>query len=127
DKLNHAGKEREAMREKRLIVLGDIVASRDITEKLAFQERLSAAIKKINARYFSDFHAPLKTIKGLDEFGAALNNLQNFFRIVTTPGEDLHPQLMRASLVFGYIDTGWKTRDIAKMDGPAIHKASALI
>lgn len=112
---------------KKFVLLGDIVSSRKIQVRNSFQERLDAALGRINTVFAADFNAPLKIIKGLDEFGGVLKTLRNYYRIMAMLGEYLHPQVTRAALIYDKIGFGQDTGDIARMDGPAIHRASSLI
>ncbi len=112
---------------KAYVLLGDIVHSRKIESKELFMTALNTALNHANIDFKSDFHAPLKSIKGLDEIGGAMKSIHNFYRISTILTESLHPVKLRISVVYGVIDLGYNSGDIVKMDGPAIHKASETI
>ena len=109
--------------------MGDVVSSRKITdgERGEFQDRLEETCKGINSSYKSDISAYFKILKGIDEIGGVLSDISRTYEIITKILEGLYPNLMRFVLVLDYIDTALYTKDIAKMDGPAFHKASDMM
>lgn len=115
------------MKKKHYVLLGDVISSSRISDRDAFQKKLGEACKDVNASYVGDIYADFKILKGLDEIGGVLSTISNSYGIITTILERLHPDLMRFVLVFDYIDTALNTRDVARMDGPAFHKASDIL
>jgi len=108
------------------VLLGDVVASRTITNRAAFQRTLLEAGREVNERY-PDIYAGFKILKGVDEFGCALATITDSYRLITTLLARLYPNAARFVLVYDYVDTGLKTRDVSIMDGPAFHKASEML
>jgi len=115
------------MEQKLYVLLGDMISSRRITHRDAFLNKLEETYSTINSTYAPDIYADFKILKGIDEIGAVLTNKSNIFVIITTILEQIHPCTMRFVLVRDYIDTALITRDVAKMDGPAFHKASRIM
>lgn len=115
------------MRQKLYVLLGDVISSRRITEREEFQKKLEETCKVINSTYTGDIYAGFKILKGIDEIGSVLSTMSKSYEIINILLEKLHPNSMRFVLVFDYIDTALETMDIARMDGPAFHKASDLM
>ena len=115
------------MKQKLYVLLGDVISSRRIAEREMFQKKLEETCRYINAIYSSDIYAGFKILKGIDEIGGVLLTMSKSYEVINILLENLHPNLMRFVLVFDYIDTALETKDIAKMDGPAFHKASDLM
>lgn len=115
------------MKQKLLVLLGDVVSSRQIVDRDRFQNRLAELCSMINAEYANDIYAPFKGLKGLDEIGGVLKDISNAFNIIILISEMLYPCKMRCSLVYDFVDTALDSGDIAKMDGPAFHRASKAI
>ena len=113
-------------RRKLAVLLGDVVASRTITNRAAFQRTLEEAGQEVNDTY-PTIYAAFKILKGLDEFGCALTTITDSYTIITTLLARLYPNIARFVLVYDYVDTGLKTRDVSIMDGPAFHKASEML
>lgn len=115
------------MKQKLFVLLGDVVSSRQIVDRDRFQSRLAELCSSINAEFADDIYAPFKGLKGLDEIGGVLKCVSNAFRIIILISETLYPCKMRCSLVYGFVDTALDSFDVAKMDGPAFHRASEAI
>ncbi|MDD2834820.1 MAG: SatD family protein [Methanothrix sp.] len=115
------------MKQKLFVLLGDVVSSRQITDRDRFQSRLAELCSMINAEYANDIYAPFKGLKGLDEIGGVLKDISNAFNIIILISEMLYPCKMRCSLVYDFVDTALDSGDVAKMDGPAFHRASKAI
>jgi predicted XRE-type DNA-binding protein len=92
-----------------------------------FQKRLEETCKKINSVYAGNIYADFKILKGIDEIAGVLSTMSKSYEIITTILEQLHPNLMRFVLVLGYVETSIETMDVARMDGPAFHKASDIM
>lgn len=116
-----------SVKQKLFVLLGDVVSSRQITDRDRFQSRLAELCSMINAEYANDIYAPFKGLKGLDEIGGVLKDISNAFNIIILISEMLYPCKMRCSLVYDFVDTALDSGDVAKMDGPAFHRASKAI
>jgi predicted DNA-binding protein YlxM (UPF0122 family) len=115
------------MKQKLYVLLGDVISSRQIAEREKFQKKLGETCQYINATYTGDIYASFKILKGIDEIGGVLSTMSKSYEIINILLERMYPHLIRFILVFDYIDTALETMDIAKMDGPAFHKASDLM
>ena len=117
----------QGVKQKFYVMLGDVIHSRQITDRNDFQKRIEKTCQIINTRYSEDTYADFKILKGIDEIGGVLTGMSKTYEIITTILEEIYPNLMRFVLVFDYIDTAVATKDVTKMDGPAFHKASDMI
>ena len=115
------------MKQKRYVLLGDVIHSRRISDRDDFQKKVEEACNRINTAYTEDVYADFKILKGVDEVGGVLSDISNIYKIITTILEEIYPNVMRFVLVFGYIDTAIETGNVAKMDGSAFHKASEMM
>ncbi len=115
------------MRKKFHVLLGDVVSSRKIGDREKFQRKLSDTCKKINSMYAESIYADFKILKGLDEIGGVLSTMVTIHEIITTILDRLHPESVRFVLALDYVDTALETLDVARMDGPAFHKASGMM
>ncbi len=111
---------------KLVVVLGDVVSSRSITNRVAFNEKLKETSHEVNISY-QNIYADFKMLKGLDEFGCVVTTITDSYNLISTIFEHLYPNFARLALVYDYIDTGLDTRDVSMMDGPAFHKASNML
>ncbi len=109
------------------VMLGDVVASRKIKEKEAFQRKLEKACLEVNRNFAEDIYADFKILKGIDEIEGVLLNIASVYKIMDTMLEQFYPHSMRFALVLDYIDTAVESREVSRMDGPAFHRASDLM
>lgn len=120
------------MSEKRYVIMGDVISSRKIPNRDVFNLRLFEACNKVNNQFKQDIFAQFKILKGVDEIGAVLLTISNVYNIITEIQSLLYPQQIRFVVVYDDIDVGTASKDIlkmdiARMDGPAFHKASDLL
>lgn len=115
------------MEQKFYVMLGDVISSRNIKDKEAFQKKLEKACVKVNKVYSRDLYADFKILKGIDEIEGVLLSIADVYEIINTIQEHIYPYSMRFVLVLDHIDTAIESRDVAKMDGPAFHCASDII
>ena len=115
------------MKQKLYVMLGDAISSRRISDKEKFQKKIEETCKEVNSTYSENIYARFKILKGIDEIGGVLSTISNCYQIVITFQEQLYPNLMRFGLALGYVDTALETKDVAKMDGSAFHKASHIM
>lgn len=109
------------------VMLGDVVLSRNIARREEFQLCLQRACSKATKQFPATVHTKIKLLKGADEFGAVLNSWQDVFDMVNMILDEIHPYQVRFSLVRDVIDVGENSDDVAKMDGPAFHRAASII
>lgn len=115
------------MKQKLSVLLGDAISSRRINEREKFQEKIEKTCEEINVTYGENIYAQFKILKGIDEVGGVLSTISNSYQIIVTFQEQLYPHLMRFGLALDYVDTALDTKDVAKMDGPAFHRASNIM
>lgn len=115
------------MAKKLYVMSGDVISSRLIIKKEAFQEKLERICLRLNTDYSSDLYAEFKILKGIDEIEGVLSNISKTYEIITSILEQLYPYSMRFAFVLDSIDTAVETHDTSKMDGPAFHKASDIL
>jgi DNA-binding phage protein len=110
----------------RIVVVGDLVASRDIAGRSAVQGQLKASLKSLNAKKGD---APLSpyTITLGDEFQAVFSGPGRIFHDALRIMRAIHPVRIRFSFGIGVIVTDINTRQAIGMDGPAFHFARAAI
>lgn len=112
---------------ERYVVLGDVVDSREIADRDAFQGRLDGACRAVNERHAAAIHAPFAVLKGVDELGAVLTDPTVVYDVARTFADRLAPQRLRLVVARGEVYLGVETRDVARMDGPAFHRANELL
>lgn len=115
------------MTKKYVVLIGDVVGSKTIRDREAFRRRLQSACDQVNSAFSKDLYAELKIIKGVDEVSGVLTKLENVYRIVESVSETIHPNLIRFAIVYGPLDIGLGSKDAARMDGIAFHKAADTV
>jgi hypothetical protein len=108
-------------------LVGDVVGSKTIQNREAFRRRLQSACDHVNSAFSKDFYAKVKLIKGVDEVSGVLTRLENVYRIIQLIYQTIHPHLSRFAIVYGPLDIGLASKDAARMDGTAFHKAADTI
>ncbi|MBN1984619.1 MAG: hypothetical protein JW795_24045 [Chitinivibrionales bacterium] len=105
----------------KIALIGDIVKSRSIMDRLRFQNGLKEVLKALNDRT-RGVDSPYTLTIG-DEFQALFNSahwlLDDILRIVTA----IYPIRSRFSFGFGLITTAINPVQALEMDGPAFHHA----
>lgn len=77
---------------------------------------------------FSDtFHAPLVQTQGIDTLSGVLKRPDMSYRICRMVNEGIWPDAFRFAIVRGHLDVAIRSRDAARIDGPAFHTAADLI
>lgn len=110
----------------RCVVLGDVVASREIPDREAFRERLLSALTSANERHADAVVAEFTPQKGVDEFGGVLASPARVYDVVDEIARQLHPQEVRFAVCWGAVDVAPDAQDVQRMDGPAFHRADEL-
>lgn len=109
---------------ERYVVLGDVVHSRDIEDREAFQRSLRAVCARVNDEHAGAVSAEFTVLKGIDEVGGVLSSPAPLYDVVTAFQEGLRPNEVRLAVASGGIDVGAESRDVTRMDGEAFHRAS---
>jgi hypothetical protein len=108
--------------QQKYLLLGDVVHSRAIANRKAFEKKLGTVLKKVSKGHQHHFQVPLSNWKGLDEVAAVIHPL-GVFRIIADINKYIYPQTMRFVLVKGSIDIKQTKADITTMDGSVFHEA----
>ena len=129
-----------------LAIIGDVIASRTIADRPAFQRRLRRTLAARNAERVSSDESPAAedavremAAKGAwalaspytltlgDEFQVLLRRASGCFLDLLRISADLYPERMRFALALGEIDTDLNSEQAIGMDGSAFHRARAGI
>src|SRR5687768_16001913 len=111
----------------RVVVLGDVVASRKIRARKKFEARLTAGLQQAGERYADAFDMPLKGWKGLDEIAAVLKKPAMLYPVIDLIQNAIAPESMRFVVVRDAVDIVPASRDVTQADGPAFHRAAAMM
>jgi hypothetical protein len=84
-------------------------------------------ITGVSTAFSSEFAAPIKLTKGIDEMSGVLQSPKPAYQICRAINDDLYPHRFRFVVVRGHLDIGIKSGDASLMDGPAFHLASKLL
>lgn len=114
-------------RSKQYVVLVDVVGSREVEDREGFEDRLRDALEAVNETEREYLSTPLTRMKGVDEFGCVLDRLSPVPDVVSSILDRIHPTYARFGVARGDIDVGAGRETVAHMDGPAFHRASALL
>jgi len=106
------------------VVLGDVVDSRKLPDREAFQARLQATCERFTAAGRDDVYEDFKILKGVDEFGGVLESVATLYEVASTFRAGLYPAEVRLVVAEGAIDVGLDTASVERMDGEAFHRAS---
>lgn len=88
---------------------------------------MERAFAKVNGEFSKCIYAPLRVLKGTDEFAGVLHDVSCAYRLLRRLDDLVRPERFRAVLSSGRVDTALRTRDVARMDGPAFHPVAADI
>ena len=108
-----------------LVLIGDVVASRRLPARAQFQRRLKAALQDVNGRARS-LASPYTLTFG-DEFQAVYRQADTAFADVFALQAAIAPVRARFALAVGEIVTPLNPSQAIGMDGPAFHRARALL
>jgi len=115
------------MSKRYMAIIGDVVGSRKIGDRERFQSKLQNACDHVNSTFARDLYAKLKITKGIDEVSAVLTNIENLYKIINMISEAIHPNFMRFVTIYGSLDIALDSKDAAKIDGVALHRATEII
>jgi hypothetical protein len=110
---------------KYLVLIGDIVASRRLPARAQFQRRLKTLLQAVNGRRKS-LVSPYTLTLG-DEFQAVYRDADAVFADVFGLLAEIAPVQARFALAVGEIVTPINPAQSIGMDGPAFHRARALL
>src|ERR1043165_112903 len=98
-----------------IVVLGDLVGSRNIAEREKFEKILRKTIEAVVTKYKAEWIAPLAFEKGIDEVGAVIKNKTALYHIISEVNDQIAPQKIRFVAYQGNIDVGLKEGNVATM------------
>ncbi len=102
-----------------LTLIGDVVQSRSILNRSAFQRQLEETLAEIN-REHSDLLSPYTITLG-DEFQAVYRSADWLFHDIFHLLTAVFPQRIRFAIAMGRLDTPINPKQAIGMDGPAFH------
>ncbi|MBL9216429.1 MAG: hypothetical protein JNG83_13210 [Opitutaceae bacterium] len=108
-----------------LVIIGDVVASRRLPARAQFQRRLKTLLQGLNRRG-RGLVSPYTLTLG-DEFQAVYRDAGTAFADIFTLLAGLAPVRARFALAAGEIVTPLNPAQAIGMDGPAFHRARALL
>jgi hypothetical protein len=106
--------------EKRIALVADIVGSRSIQERMAFDERLVTCLTRLSDR--NPHILSRYTLIG-DEVQAVYGGAASLFRDAVTILATIHPVKMRFSYGVGTLIKPINPEQAIEMDGPAFYRA----
>ncbi len=109
-----------------IVLIGDIIASKEITDRLNFQKKFTDVLVKPNKTYYNSMISPLTLTIG-DEFQTVLWEATNLFNIVNLIERDIPEISLRYGIGLGKIDTEINSQSAIGMDGPAFHYARTAV
>lgn len=114
-------------RDTQYVILVDVVDSRQIRNREAFESQLKGALEYVNEAEKESISTPFTQMKGIDEFGGVLTEISPIADVISKILDRIHPSSARFAVASGEIDVEGEHETVAEMDGPAFHRASALL
>lgn len=109
-----------------IALIGDVVDSKKIVDRFAFQRKLNDTLVGLNEEFGSLIVAPFQITLG-DEFQALLSNKAPVLEIIDLLNLRLQPQSIRWGLGVGSVSTEISKTKTANIDGPAFWYAREAI
>lgn len=109
------------------VVLADVVDSRKIEDRDAFENRLREAISTVNGNYREHIQADFNILKGIDEFGGIITSISPIADIQKTFSRALYPEQFRMVAVVGEIDVNEFSEYVSQMDGPVFARGDTAL
>lgn len=110
-----------------MAMLGDLVGSRRVKDRAAFNSLLQTVLSGVASEYADQWLAPLTPTKGLDEISGVLVGAERAFDIIVAINEVIWPQHFRFALATGGIDIAVDSGNAALMDGEVFHHAATAL
>lgn len=105
----------------KIVLIGDIIASRKIKNRASLQKQLKSVIRQLN-RKNPNLLSPYTITLG-DEFQAVYAKAEHLFSDLVNILLALYPEKVRFSIGIGTIDTPINKQQAIGMDGPAFYLA----
>ena len=110
---------------KYLVLIGDVLGSKQLPARAQFQRRLKLSLRGLNTRRKS-LISPYTLTLG-DEFQAVYRHASGLFADIFTILAQVAPVQARFAVAVGEIVTPINPRQSIGMDGPAFHRARARL
>ncbi|PAV25498.1 SatD family protein [Tamilnaduibacter salinus] len=108
-----------------IVLIADIVGSRQLTDRRQVQEQLAAVLDRLNSER-TQLASPYTITLG-DEFQAVFDGAGRVFADVFTVMQAMHPVALRFAIAVGPLDTAINPDQAIGMDGPAFYRARDLL
>lgn len=108
-----------------LAVIGDVIGSREVQDRMGLQQQLKGAVDRVNRMYPKIITAGFVITIG-DEFQGLLINCESVDKILADIRASVHPIELRFGLGIGGLDTPLENVALG-MDGPCFHRARAAV
>lgn len=107
-----------------IVILGDIVNSRLIENRLEFGTDLRMLLERLSSKslLLTQF-----SMMGIDQFVAVSSHARGLLDLILDLALGLYPYQVRIAIARGEIDVGLLSGIAQNMDGPAFHRAAAAI
>ena len=108
-----------------VVIIGDIVGSRELPDRAVAQDTLRAAVADFNRWEGNGLEAPLKPTGG-DEVKAITRDPAAAIDVITRISDALHPIVLAWGIGRGPLVTSW-VPDVGDLDGPCFHRARQAV
>jgi DNA-binding CsgD family transcriptional regulator len=108
-----------------IAIIGDVVRSRDVSERGVIQGRLRAGIERVNEKFASQMVSRFILTIG-DEFQGLLKSIDELIPLLAVLRAAIHPVEQRIGIGVGVLDTAIQEVALG-MDGPCFHRARSAI
>lgn len=108
-----------------VVVIGDLVQSRELPDRASAQNRLREAVEAFNSHAGDSLAAPLE-LTGGDEMKTILEDPAVAVDVIIHISEAVHPMTLAWGVGRGPIETSW-VPDVGNLDGPCFHNARRAI
>lgn len=109
-----------------IVIIGDIINSREIEQRAEVQERLKQVLYNINEKYNADIVAPFMITLG-DEFQGLLHNGRNAMKMIEELRSNMYPVRIRFGIGIGKVSTKIEQIETREIDGPCYYNARNAI
>lgn len=109
-----------------IVIIGDIINSKELEHRNEVQERLRRTLQDINERYNADIAASFMITLG-DEFQGLLHNGKNTMKIIEELRSSMYPVRIRFGIGIGEVFTKIDQVETREIDGPCYYSARSAI
>lgn len=118
--------QREANDTDYTVIIGDIIDSKLIPNRQQVQKKFKEVLRQVNMKYADELASKFTITLG-DEFQGLLKKSDNAIRIILEIEKNMAPIKMRFGIGIGAISTSINFEQSSEIDGPAYHRARAMI